>query len=187
MTPSWWQTNSKPISISLPASSVMYFVIYVSLFIRTCFKQTFGLCRYWWLNCRDKSFPPSHYKPTTLIWVPKYFFFWVSKENLETVICGTIDKPRSVRTPCWKINNLFHAQRICRRLHSAQYSTIGFNSHNFGAGLDFDYTTGLEHQKRAQLSRQKPSASSRQPTTLKLLVYGSIVLTIELDLALTIE
>jgi hypothetical protein len=38
-----------------------------------------------------------------------------------------------------KLNNLLHVQSIRRRL----------NSYNFGAGFDFDYTTGSKHQKRA--------------------------------------
>jgi hypothetical protein len=46
---------------------------------------------------------------------------------------------------------------------SGQKNTIpkGLNSYNFGA-TDFDYTIGSKHQKRAQLSRQKLSASPPQ-------------------------
>jgi hypothetical protein len=36
------------------------------------------------------------------------------------------------------------------------------NSYNFDAGLDYGKTTGSKHQKSAQLSRQKISASPRQ-------------------------
>jgi hypothetical protein len=36
-----------------------------------------------------------------------------------------------------------------------------FDSYNFGAGLDYGNTTGSKPQKRAQLSRQKPSAPPR--------------------------
>jgi hypothetical protein len=57
-----------------------------------------------------------------------------------------------------------------------------FNSYNLDARIDLDHTTGSKHQKRAQLSRQKPSASPRQ-------IYqpqaGSIVSTIALRLVAT--
>jgi hypothetical protein len=69
-------------------------------------------------------------------------------------IVQTIKEPAEKTMPiAEKLNNLFHAQNVFRRLNCLDNSFLP--------------------------RRDKP-------TTLKLLVYGSIVLTIALDLALTI-
>jgi hypothetical protein len=50
-------------------------------------------------------------------------------------------RKRKMSVDAKKLNNLLHARSIRRRL----------NSYNFDDGLDYNFTTGSKHQKRAQL------------------------------------
>jgi len=58
---------------------------------------------------------------------------------LDLALVLQVRRKRKMSADAKKLNNLLHAQSIRRR----------FNSYNFGAGLDFDYTTGSKRQKRA--------------------------------------
>jgi len=58
---------------------------------------------------------------------------------LDLALVLRIRRKRKMSVDAKKLSNLLHAQSIRRR----------FNSYNFDAGLDYDYTTGSKHQKQA--------------------------------------
>jgi hypothetical protein len=64
--------------------------------------------------------------------------------SLNHKLINLFQRADLLRRRAEKLNNLFHGQSVLNR----------FNSYNFGAELDYNYTTATKHPQTAQLSRQ---------------------------------
>jgi hypothetical protein len=98
----------------------------------------------------------------------------LTRQTVHGKLINLLQRADPLKRHAEKLINLRHAQSIRRGLNSCNFGvwldygniTVSVLSrhdgYNLGAGFDLDYTTGSKHQKRAELSRQKISALSRQ-------------------------